>query len=768
MNKPEILAPAGSFEALESAIKAGADSVYLGGVAFGARAYASNFDDEALKKAIEYAHMRNVKIFITVNTLMNENEFEECLKFVDYLVSINVDGIIIQDLGLLSVVSKTYPDLYLVASTQMNIHNVEGAKFVESLGAKRVVLARETPLDMVSKICKSVNIDVEVFAHGAICISYSGQCLMSSFIGHRSGNKGKCAQPCRLDYSLVENDEVLPYNGPILSSKDLMTLENLDEVVASGVKSLKIEGRMKSKEYVYVTVNAYRKALDSMDKHFHVDKEDIINIKKTFNREFTKGYLLNEADVNLVNIKSNNHLGIRIGEVKGFKNGRVTISLFSDLAQGDGIRIKDNNRNEVGFFVNKLYYKGRLVNHATKGSIVEVETKHKVMRGDVLKTVDIKLNERIEEKLKEEKKVKIDLGIYAFIGKPIKLSVRCGDIKFEIESDYIIDRANNDIDDERIVSQLAKLGNSVYYLDKTTVRREPFVLLPLSILNKMKNEIIERLDRQRLEFTPKKKIPYQLPKLDIKRNKEFVVSVQTLDQYNAIKDIRGIKIEVPANLYRMISERSNVYVRLDRVVRKYDKYDRVVISDFGGFMAPSNYLATSEYMNVTNVYSLIEHYNLGSKKVTLSLENGFKNSLHIYEDFKKLYGFEPNLEYVVYGRNDLMLLKYCPVHKMKGIDTKKCNLCHNNRYFLKDRFNFLYPLKGTSECDMVVLNNRIINLIDNVTEIKNIASIKLLFTIESGITTGVIVKEFMKAYNNEPYSLKLPNYKGYFDVEEDN
>ena len=759
MNKVEILAPAGDFLALESACKAGADAVYLGGQFFGARAYASNFDNEKIKEAVNYAHLRDVKVFVTVNTVILEDEFNDCLKFIDYLVSINVDGLIIQDLGLMEVVHKTYPSLYIVASTQMNIHNVEGAQFVKNMGASRVVLGRETPLEMVKKICKNVDIDVEVFIHGALCVSYSGQCLLSSFIGQRSGNRGKCAQPCRLDYTLVENDKELPYNGPLLSTKDLMTLEYLNEIVDSGVKSLKIEGRMKSKEYVYVTVKAYKQAL----LIHHINKQDIIDIKKTFNREFTKGYLNNEKDVNLVNIKANNHQGIRIGEVKGYRNGRVTISLHSELNQGDAIRIKDN-KDEVGFYVNKLYYKGRLTNHGNKGDIVEVECKHRLSRGDVLKTVDKKLNEEIEVKLKEDKKINVDMDILLFIGKPIKINVKCNNVKFSVESDFIIEKANNNIDEDRIINQLGKLGNSLYSLKSCKVVKDDFVLVPMSILNKMKNDIINELDTRRLQYKKLEKQEYKLPILDIKEHHEISVLVSNLEQYNAIKDIKNIKILVPSKLYDLINDKQLVN-NVERVMDHYNEYDKVNISDFGGFLSKHNVLTSSEYMNVTNVNTLIKHYSLGTSKVTLSLENNFDNANKIYNDFNKLYGFNPNIEMVVYGRNDLMLLKYCPIHKLNNIDVKNCNLCRKSQYFLKDRYNFLFPLMGNSNCDVKVLNNRIINLIDDVNKIKDIASIKLIFTLENKNETKHIVEEFIKAYNNEGYELHLNNYKGYFDKE---
>ncbi|MDY4788206.1 MAG: U32 family peptidase [Bacilli bacterium] len=763
MSRIEILAPAGNYEALISAIKAGADAVYLGGISFGARAYASNFDNEKIIEAIQYAHLHNVKVFVTVNTLIDEDEFNKCLTFIDFLVKQNVDGLIIQDFGLLKVVREIYPTLYLVASTQMNIHNVEGAQMVKLLGANRVVLARETSLDIAKEIADKVDIDVEVFAHGAICISYSGQCLMSSFIGKRSGNKGKCAQPCRLDYVLMEDKKEISDKVPLLSSKDLMTLEHLEQICDSKIKSLKIEGRMKSKEYVYVTVKAYRKALDGLlnERKLIIDKDDIIDIKKTFNREFTKGFLLNDDDTNVVNIKTNNHQGIRIGKVIGYHNGKVKISLFSDLKQGDGIRLINNDK-ECGFIANKIYLKGKLVNGANKGNIIEIESKYKMINGDVLKTLDIKLNEEIAKHLLEEKRLPINFKLTAHINHPIVLEAFYNDIHLEVKSTYLIEKAQKEIDDERIKQQLAKLGNSHYFLAEFSLKRDEYVLLPLSVLNDLKNQIVSKMDEMRLDYIPKAKKELSLPNIKVKKELGISVSILTLEQYEAIKDIKGIKIIVPPNLYKLLNDR-NLILDAGRVINTYSSYDHLLINDFGGYLSNSKNKIVSPYLNVKNVYSLIYSYYYGASKVTLSLENSYLNTKQIYDDFVKMYSFEPNLEIVVYGRNDLMLSKYCPIHKVKGINNKKCQLCHNHQYYLKDRFNFLFPLIGTNNCDVVVLNNRVINLIDEVKKIKQIASLRLIFTVEGKEEVKKIVNAFINAYNEKESNLDLIKYHGYFD-----
>ena len=251
MKKIELLAPAGDKEAFIAAVQNGANAIYLGGTMFNARSFAKNFDNDELLWAVEYAHLRNVKIFVTVNTLYKDEEFEMLLEYIDYLYTIQIDALIIQDIGLCSIVHEIYPDFEIHMSTQASVMNKHGVKFFEKRGVSRIVLARENSIEEIQNICSSTSLDIEVFVHGALCICYSGQCLLSSFIGKRSGNRGECAQPCRLKYRLVQDNIILEDKIPyLLSPKDLMTIENIGKLIDAGVCSFKIEGRMKRPEYV--------------------------------------------------------------------------------------------------------------------------------------------------------------------------------------------------------------------------------------------------------------------------------------------------------------------------------------------------------------------------------------------------------------------------------------------------------------------------------------------------------------------------------------
>ena len=289
MKKPELLSPAGNMECLKAAIEAGCDAVYLGGYKFGARTFAGNFTNEEMIEAVNYAHLYGVKIYVTVNTLIYENEVEEFMEYIYFLYRINVDALIIQDIGMFDLIRKTYPNFELHASTQMHLHNIEGIKLLDKLGVNRCVIARETDFNTIKNIKENINMPLEVFVHGALCISYSGQCLMSSLIGGRSGNRGSCAGSCRLRYDFINNNKKINKDDYILSTKDLNSLENIGKLIDIGVDSFKLEGRMKSPQYVYTVTKLYRKAIDSYletGKVF-IDNKELNNLRKIFNRKFT-------------------------------------------------------------------------------------------------------------------------------------------------------------------------------------------------------------------------------------------------------------------------------------------------------------------------------------------------------------------------------------------------------------------------------------------------------------------------------------------------
>ena len=510
--KIELLSPAGNMDSLKAAIFAGCDAVYLSGNRFGARAFASNFTNEEIIEAINFSHLYGVKVYVTVNTLVYESAVPIFMKYIDFLHRNSVDAIIIQDIGMMDLIRKTYPNLEIHASTQMHIHNVEGVKLLESLGIKRAVLARETPIELINEIKKNTNTDIEIFIHGALCISYSGQCLMSSLIGGRSGNRGTCAGSCRQSYDLIVNNNKVNIDNYLLSTKDLCTLNNIGKLIDIGVNSLKIEGRMKRPEYVYLVTSLYRKAIDSYIKNHKVNitNEDIKNLKKIFNRKFTKGFIFHEENDNFTNPYRPNHMGIEIGQVINYKKPYVYIQLKDSLNKQDGIRfVKD----DIGLIVTDL---------TINNNIAKIKVKDRIStNSSVVKTTDYQQLQSINDLIKQEKKIAITITIIVNIDKPIILVLNDGVNNVAIASEYIVQSStNNPTTKQRIIEQITKLGNTIYLAQKTESIIDDNVFIPIKILNDLRREAITLLNQKRLYKIPYKKEKYEITLKDFKKEQK--------------------------------------------------------------------------------------------------------------------------------------------------------------------------------------------------------------------------------------------------------
>jgi putative protease len=352
------------------------------------------------------------------------------MRYIEFLYTNNVDAIIIQDIGMFDLVHKTFPDLEIHISTQMHIHNQEGVELVKSLGASRVVLARETPIDLVKKIKNIPNIELEIFVHGALCISYSGQCLMSSLIGGRSGNRGTCAQCCRQPYELFCNDIKISKDNYLLSTRDLCTIEHIGELIEAGVDSLKIEGRMKRPEYVYLVTKLYRKAVDSYIEtgKANVTEEEINDLKKIFNRNYTKGFLFNTSNDKFMNTFRPNHMGVKVGNVISVDKNRVKIRLLDNLNLNDGIRFVKNGYEDVGMNVQQMFQNNNKVTSAKKNETITLLVKDAVqVNSEVLKTTDYNQLKELDKIIQEQnRKVNVDVSLKAHFGSPLEMTISDG------------------------------------------------------------------------------------------------------------------------------------------------------------------------------------------------------------------------------------------------------------------------------------------------------------------------------------------------------
>ena len=514
MKVVELLAPAGNMECLKAAIHAGCDAVYLAGKSFGARAFADNFTDDELSEAIDYCHLYDVKVYVTINTLIFDNEINNLLKYVETLIKFGVDAIIVQDLGIIKLLKNTFPNLEIHASTQINCNNNEMVKYLKDLGIKRIVFARENTLKEINNI--SEEIEKEVFIHGALCVSYSGQCLFSSMIGGRSGNRGYCAGPCRLPYKLLKvnngKEQIVKTDGEyLLSMKDLCTIENLDEILKNNIDSLKIEGRMKRYEYVYLVTSIYRKAIDNFYKYgeTRITKEDIKDLKLIFNRDFTNGFVFNEKNNKINNSYRPNHLGVEIGKVIDSSFGNIRIKLNDELRQGDGIRIIDDEKEDIGFIVNKIYKNRLLIKKAYKDETVNLDCKQKVKIGaKIVKTTSVEQIERINKLLENEKKIPVNFDFECRVDDYAILKIE--DLKgnkYCIKSNVKSERASKlPVSEDTILTKLNRIGHTPFCVNKINISIDNDIFIPIKEVNEMKRVAIENLTEIRIQNSKPKNI----------------------------------------------------------------------------------------------------------------------------------------------------------------------------------------------------------------------------------------------------------------------
>ncbi len=510
--KIELLAPAGNYDAFLAAVENGADAVYLGGKLLNARQFAGNFDEDTLQKAIDYAHVRGVKILLTLNTLVLDEEMQEAVEYAAKVYEMGVDAFIVQDLGLAANLEKAIPGIPLHASTQMTIYNLEGVKALEKMGFERVVLARELNLDEIREISLNTNLEIEVFVHGALCISYSGQCLMSSMIGGRSGNRGKCAQPCRMYYTVAKDNKNLK-SSYALSPKDICFIEHLGDLVKAGVSSLKIEGRMKSPEYVAEVVSTYRKYLDMLDltapANPKVSEADRHRLLQSFNRGgFSKGYLLGKTGPDMMAYHKPKNWGTYLGTAlaQDRNTNSVKIKLENTLGNGDGIEIWSGRANEEspGGIITKIVVdRGPQVKRANAGDTVWVSViKGNIEKGSkVYKTSDkAMLEQAASTYAKPSRKIEIMASFRMKAGElPVFTLTDKDGSCVKVKAEVLPERAvNKPLTAERISEQLQKMGSTPFNIVKLDLEIDEDIVIPISELNNVRRKAAELLERERI------------------------------------------------------------------------------------------------------------------------------------------------------------------------------------------------------------------------------------------------------------------------------
>lgn len=652
MKKVELLAPAGNMDALKAAVAGGCDAVYLGLTNYSARAFAGNFSPDELVEAVRYCHIRDVKVYVTMNTMLTEMEIENAIKDVQFLYQNDVDALLIQDFGLFHYVRTCYPDFPIHCSTQMHVHNLAGVQFMKEAGAKRVVLARETPIETVHEACLT-GMEIEVFVYGAVCISYSGQCLMSSALKNRSANRGMCAQCCRLKYFDEEGNR-FPEGDYILSPKDLNVIEKVPELITAGVSSMKIEGRMKRMEYVYLVTKTFREAIDAYyaGKEYHVSKQRRKELLLMFNRGFSNGHLFH-CDVNeRMSQMRPNHQGIQIGTVVSPHQGKVTVKLTDSLHQHDGLRIL-NEPVDTGLTAQIIEKNGLYVKEGKASDIVTLQCSSKPIpkKGQpLLKTTDSQLMEAIREKV-QSTKVQIPITMsYSFQpGKPFALEITDPDgRKIKKESTIPVAQAKTaPLSKERLEAALKKIGDAPFKVNAIRGMIDPG-FLPISVINETRRIAIQKMQEARIHRQDRQKVilPYSVQVNPGKAQSEplFIQSDQKID---------GLESGI-LNLL----EGENITPVINENLSEKEFRTHAVLSSIGDFYATLEHCVAGMTLNIANSYACAFFMSMkGIDGIIFSSELSNLQIKSTLEAYQNRYGTSLYAYRLVYGKRVLMYIK---------------------------------------------------------------------------------------------------------------
>ena len=773
----ELLSPVGDLDCLKAAVQNGADCVYFGASNFSARAFASNFDD--LELAINYAKIRGVKTNLTLNTLIKNDEFEDAYNLAKKAYELGIDAIIVQDLGLATRLIKDFPDLPIHASTQMSIHNLQGTLKLQNLGFKRVVLARELCANEIEYICQNSNVEIECFIHGALCISYSGQCLFSSLVGGRSGNRGKCAQPCRLPYELVQNGNETIDKGFLLSTKDLCGLDYIPFLINAGVTSFKIEGRMKTPEYVATVTRIYRKYIDLAlsGNPYVIEEKDKKDLLQVFNRGLSSnGHLDKEPNKNLIYPIKPNNMGLPLGIIQKYNKtkGHITLKLQEELYVGDCISTQKENGS---YNVSELMVKNKNIKIGNIGNLVTIgRMKGNISVGDKVYKISSKvLKDNALNSFKTENR-KIPLNIKLFIQNNKNISAVVNscykydlykNLNFEYTFNIIPNTSiNKPLDKDTIIKQFSKTNNSIYEFKKIEIILDDNLFLPISSLNDLRRTILENIEKQTLDKIKRTSnccyTPIVSNASNLKNNYKISLLLNDLNleyDYSKLNGVHNLYIPLKffvnknyENILKVLNKKFSTYIYLPTIIRAnyrnlfYDnivnttkKYNikGIVLSNISNFMLISDLYKSNKNLELIanytfNIYNNETINKLNELQISRYTVSPELNKLSILN----LYG-NPQKELIVYGKIPLMNMNYCLLGKSNKCYPNCNSLCTNkNRYFLKDRLGLhfdivpdniqtvttIYNCKTLSICptDFNLDCARIDILYENIDEINNI------------------------------------------------
>ena len=793
----EVLAPAGSYECMLAAFSAGADAVYVGGQLFGARAFANNFNQEELIEAINYAHLHNKKLFLTVNTLLKNQEIEN--KLIEYLTPLyeaGLDAVIVQDFGVLSLVKKHFPDMDVHASTQMTVTGKHFAKELKELGVTRIVPARELSLNEIEEIYKETGLEIECFVHGALCYSYSGMCLLSSLIGARSGNRGRCAQPCRLPYDVLLNDDVKKEQYP-LSPKDLCTLKLLPKILKVGVYSLKIEGRMKKPEYVASVTAMYRKYVDMYiakgEENYKVSEDDIKLLMEIYNRGgFTEGYYEKHNGRELMSVERPNHMGVKVANITNIDMKRKQIlaktieNISKDdvleifLPKGQSLYIKADNVQKNKEFVigfnnisssrNERVDFNKLSNLINK-SLGIMRTRNNVLLKNIQEQY---INKNLTESLAFGGSILIQRDC------PISVDIWLDDNYVHIDGPIPDLASNRPVSAEDILKQFNKTGGTAFVLDKDNfdVTVDDVLFVNIKDINLLRREALEQLNSQVLNRY-KREYKIQMDACSFEREnvdqyKTLIsVLVSTKEQLEAViscdsvdiiyAEINMFSLDDEKNWIKYINDAHNndkkIMLALPYITRSLGKKFIVSIKDALNRLNFDGYL----FRNMETV-CLFKDIDLDSKSSV------FDNTIYGINDYSSKFlleyesemltaSYELNkseLKHIDNSKMELCVYGYIPVMISAGCIKKTYNKCNhvNENVSIKDRLgNKFININQCKFCYNVLYNSTPLYLFDLIDEINSInpRAFRFNFVNESAqdvrkILNGELVENYTRGH----------------------
>lgn len=786
MKSTEVLAPAGSIESLKAAVLNGADAVYLGGSLYGARAYANNFEKEQLIWAIDYAHLFGCKVYLAVNTLMKQKEISELAKFLEPYYERGLDAVIVQDLGAVDVIHRCFPDMEIHASTQMTVTGIHGARLAKELGACRVVPARELSLREIRKIKKETGLDMECFVHGALCYCYSGQCLMSSMLGGRSGNRGRCAGTCRLPFELYEDGEKLNRKGQnfLLSPKDLCTIRELPELIEHGVDSLKIEGRMKQPEYVGAVTRIYRKYVDLYESGgpYKVEDDDEKELLELFNRGgFTSGYYKKHNGRDMMSLNRPNHQGIFVGKIQSIQGKNVMFQAAEDLGKGDVLEISLERGDKVELTCPDSWIKG------AKVRLNGQKLKYLKPGMRLYRTKNQALRERITEDLKQKTKENIKGKITISTGECAKLVVTSERARAEVSGAVAEPAKNRPLSREDIRKQILRTGESDFTFTELEVELHGDIFLPVAALKQLRRDAFEKLTEEILKKSRRKpvvcpKLPVQ-PEEEMPEEPEISLSVSLEDRTLLSEVLTWDKVkkvylsfyeaaEEPGILSQCKKAGRQVTVMLPQIVRERElkfleeswnilsgtDVDEIGIRSMEELLWLRDKHCTKDILADYMVYC---YNNEAYRVLDQAYGQQIRSTLPVELNFEELMALQlPKTDFLFYGHLPLMVSAQCQRKNSRGCDGK------SSWMVLKDRYGKDFYVKNQCKgCFNEIYNGEPLWLGDEMEKLRRLApqNLRLHFTKENREEARMVYEASCKVLKGESARLPFPQFtKGHF------